>query len=296
MADMPSDFWSGWIIVLTVTSFGAMVWLIVDLYRRGAKGGEPANQVWDGNLREGDKPAPLWWFWFILALMAFSVVYVMLYPGLGAYRGALEWSQGGRISERLADYDRTFGPRREQLLARSLAELGQDPELMRSAGRVFDNHCAACHGKDARGQARMFPDLRDEAWNWGGGEEQLLATIRAGRQGVMPGWQGAVGEAGVERLTDYVLALPGGADDSTKQADGAGLYQQYCVACHGAAGEGNPILGAPALNDAAWQYGGVREQVRESISVGRHGVMPAFGARLEEAQIRLLAAWLLRAP
>jgi hypothetical protein len=24
--------------------------------------------------------------------------------------------------------------------------------------------------------------------------------------------------------------------------------------------------------------------------------MPAFGARLEEAQIRLLAAWLLRAP
>jgi cytochrome c oxidase cbb3-type subunit 3 len=57
-------------------------------------------------------------------------------------------------------------------------------------------------------------------------------------------------------------------------------------------GGGNPLLGAPALNDATWNYGGDHAQVIESISKGRNGVMPAFGTRLDETQIRLLAAWL----
>ena len=64
------------------------------------------------------------------------------------------------------------------------------------------------------------------------------------------------------------------------------------MACHGAGGEGNPLLGAPALNDAAWNYGGERADVVESIANGRAGTMPAFSARLDETQVRLLAAWL----
>jgi hypothetical protein len=32
----------------------------------------------------------------ILGLMVFSVAYLMLYPGLGSFKGAMEWSQAGR--------------------------------------------------------------------------------------------------------------------------------------------------------------------------------------------------------
>ena len=52
------------------------------------------------------------------------------------------------------------------------------------------------------------------------------------------------------------------------------------------------MLGAPALADRVWTYGGERTQVIESIANGRNGTMPAFGTRLDETQIRLLAAWL----
>ena len=52
------------------------------------------------------------------------------------------------------------------------------------------------------------------------------------------------------------------------------------------------VLGAPALNDDAWLYGSSTAAVRESISRGRTGVMPAFGERLDSAQIKLLTAWL----
>ncbi|MGQ0429546.1 MAG: cytochrome-c oxidase, cbb3-type subunit III [Gammaproteobacteria bacterium] len=291
MADLPSQFWGGWIVAISVTTFAALVWFIIDVYRRGG-GDDNAAQVWDETLREGQKPPPIWWFWFMLALLTVSVVYVMLYPGLGTYEGALKWSQGSHIGQRFADYADEFGAARQGIIARPLAELAGDAVAMRSAWRVFNNHCSSCHGKDAGGQARRFPDLTDAAWQWGAGESQLDATIRSGRQGAMPPWQAVLGEAGVAEVADYVLALSRGQGADPAVAAGAARFQQFCLACHGPDGTGNPILGAPALNDTAWTYGGSRVDVTASIANGRNGQMPAFGARLDDAQIRLLVAWL----
>jgi cytochrome c oxidase cbb3-type subunit 3 len=120
--------------------------------------------VWDGNLREGSHPAPLWWFWFILLSMVFSVIYLMLYPGLGSYRGLLQWSQGGRMAESAALYQAEFGGIRSTIADARLSTLQQEPGFMNSAGRIFDRHCAACHGYDAAGQAGLFPDLTDAEW------------------------------------------------------------------------------------------------------------------------------------
>jgi cytochrome c oxidase cbb3-type subunit 3 len=67
-----------------------------------------------------------------------------------------------------------------------------------------------------------------------------------------------------------------------------------CSACHGADGTGNPLLGAPNLTDDVWLYGGSEAAIVETIANGRSGVMPAFAARLDATQIRMLAAWLTR--
>ena len=289
MADLPSDFWGGWIVTITVASFIALLWLVIDVYRSGPDQNE--DLVWDETLREGTKPAPIWWFWFILALMTISVIYVMLYPGLGSWRGALDWSMGSRIAERQVDYESQFGDVRRGLLRQPLATLAESEAAMTSAWHVFNNHCSSCHGRDAAGQAKKFPDLRDRAWQWGADESQIVATIHSGRQAAMPGWSAVVGEDGVEQLADHVIALSR-SDHADPAAAGGALFQQHCVVCHGAGGEGNPLLGAPALNDAAWNYGGERADVVESIANGRAGIMPAFSARLDETQVRLLAAWL----
>ena len=291
MAELPGDFWSGWVVTLTLGGLAGLAWLVFSLYFGSGKDQEEASPVWDGNLREGEHPAPLWWFWLLFVSLVISVVYLMLYPGLGAFGGALDWSQGGELRERLDRYSTEFGPTRRLIAEANLETLQADPRLMTSAQRVYDRNCATCHGYDARGQADLFPDLRDADWQWGGEPAEVEHSIRHGRQAVMVGWLPVAGEETVDRLTDYVLAL--GLGEAAGHP-GTQPYMLYCSACHGPDGSGNPLLGASNLLDEASLYGNSAQAIRHSIAIGRNGEMPAFGERLDDTQIRLLVAWLTK--
>ena len=291
---MPTGFWIGWVVVLTVASVVALAWFVVSIYfgnghAQNAEDAEGDSPIWDSDLREGDQPAPMWWFWLILATLVFSVVYLMLYPGLGSYSGALQWSQGGRLQRSMADWELEFGARRGELAQASLQSLRAEPALMATAERIFARHCAACHGADAMGQANLFPSLRDDEWQWGGTPGDIETSIRNGRTAVMVGWEAALGEDGVRQVTDYVQKLPRGA---SAEHPGKAHYDRLCVACHAADGSGQPLLGGPSLVNDIHLYGGDAAAIEESIRKGRNGVMPAFGERLDDLQIRLLLAWL----
>lgn len=290
MTSIATGFWAGWIATITIVSGVGLAWLVFSVYFGRDDSAEVGDVVWDETLREGTTAAPLWWFWLILALLATSVVYLILYPGFGSYAGVLRWSQGGQIAASLADHQQQFGPLRTELAARALPELQQNELAMQSAAHVFNNHCSACHGADARGQASMFPDLRDESWQWGKEEAQLVQTITQGRQAVMPPWQAVLNDDGVAKMADFVLSLRTGTP--ALESESATAFRNFCSACHGPEGAGMALLGAPALNDDIWLYGGSAAAVRESIAHGRTGTMPAFGTRLDGAQIKLLAAWL----
>src|SRR6185436_13828558 len=136
MANLPSDFWGGWISVITIVSALGLAWLVYSVYFAKRSDAGVAHQVWDETLREGTAAAPLWWFWLIVALLAFTVVYLMLYPGLGSYRGTLQWSQGGRLAESAARYDAEFGAARARIAATAPEELRDDAAVLRSAASV----------------------------------------------------------------------------------------------------------------------------------------------------------------
>ena len=292
MAELPSTFWSGWVAVITLASLIGVFWLIYSVYfAKGGKAADEPSPVWDSNLQEGEHPAPLWWFWLIFASLVISVIYLMLYPGLGAFGGALNWSQGGEVDRRLNRYQTEFGPTRRLVAQAQLATLQEDARLMASAQRIYDRNCAVCHGYDAAGQADLFPSLTDAAWQWGGEAAQIEQSIRHGRLAVMVGWEAALGEQAIDQLTDYTLTL---RDGTAQDHPGETAYLQYCAACHGADGSGNPLLGAPDLTDDASLYGQSPAAIRHSIGQGRNGEMPAFGERLDDTQVRLLVAWLTR--
>jgi cytochrome c oxidase cbb3-type subunit III len=47
--------------------------------------------------------------------------------------------------------------------------------------------CAACHGPEGKGNKQLgAPNLTDNAWLWGWGEQAIVEAVTQGRQGVMP--------------------------------------------------------------------------------------------------------------
>ncbi|HSJ48889.1 MAG TPA: c-type cytochrome, partial [Gammaproteobacteria bacterium] len=137
-----------------------------------------------------------------------------------------------------------------------------------------------------------FPNLRNDDWLWGGSPEAIKTSILDGRQGVMPPWGEVLGDQGVEEVTAYVLSLNGREADPQLAEAGKARFDTMCIACHGMDGKGNQAMGAPDLTNNIWLYGGSPGAIRQSITQGRNGMMPAHRDFLGEDKAHVLAAYI----
>ena len=97
--------------------------------------------------------------------------------------------------------------------------------------------------------------------------------------------------AQISDVAEYVLSLTGNPSDVDAAARGATVFAENCAACHGENGAGMQELGAPSLNDAISLYGGDKASIVAQVNRPRHGVMPAFGERLDNVTVKLLALY-----
>jgi cytochrome c oxidase cbb3-type subunit 3 len=65
------------------------------------------------------------------------------------------------------------------------------------------------------------------------------------------------------------------------------LFGDNCAACHGSGGQGN--ISFPVLADDDWLYGGSIENIEQTITMGRKGIMTAHGKILSNEEIESLA-------
>lgn len=284
------------VTVVTLLNIALLMVLLAGMRRRPGESGnttETTGHVWDEDLRELNNPLPRWWLWLFVLTVIFGLAYLVIYPGLGNYAGTAGWSSERQHAEQSAVaeevLERTFAPFEHK----SASVLASNPDAVRIGRNLFVNNCAACHGSDGRG-APGFPNLTDHDWLFGGTPEAIVQTIGQGRSSVMPAWRDALGgDAGVEDVLKYVLSLSGREIPTGDLANGKAKFSAICVACHGADGRGNQMLGAPNLTDQIWLNGGSVATVRETIANGRHAEMPAHLPRLGETRVNLLAAYVI---
>jgi cytochrome c oxidase cbb3-type subunit III len=81
------------------------------------------------------------------------------------------------------------------------------------------------------------------------------------------------------------------ARDRKAVALGRSLFATYCINCHGSDARGAP--GFPDLTDNDWLYGGAPENIVQSITNGREGVMPPLGAVLGPQGVDEVEAYVL---
>ncbi|KHL68993.1 MULTISPECIES: cytochrome-c oxidase, cbb3-type subunit III [Pseudomonas] len=294
-----TSFWSWYISILSLGTIAALTWLLFAT-RKGQRPDnveETTGHSYDG-IEEYDNPLPRWWFMLFVATIIFALGYLVLYPGLGNYKGILPgyedgWTGVNQWKKEMAKADEQYGPLFAKYAAMPLEEVAQDEQALKMGSRLFASNCSVCHGSDAKG-SYGFPNLTDNDWLYGGDPETIKTTILHGRQAAMPAWKDVIGEEGVKNAAAYVRSLadlkqPEGI--AVDLAAGQKIYQTNCAVCHGPDGKGLQAMGAPNLTDRVWLYGSSFAQVQQSIRHGRNGQMPAQEAFLGNDKVHLLAAY-----
>lgn len=288
-----TEFWSWWIIVLVVINV-AGCWGLLHWTRnmKESEDQKTTGHVYDG-IEEYNNPLPRWWLNMFYITLVFTLVYLMLYPGLGSVTGSLNWSQEGQHADEVKAAKASYQPLFEKYAATPIAELARIKQATEMGKRIFVNTCAACHGSDAGG-APGFPNLTDNDWLYGGSAEQIKQSVTLGRQGMMPALGTMLNDQQVEALVNYVASLSGEQVDVAQSAEGKVLFEGAgtCFGCHGVDGKGNIAMGAPNLTDKIWLYGGSKAAITQTIKNGRNGKMPAHQSLLDEAKIHLVTAYI----
>ncbi len=275
--------------------------------RDDVTGRPTTGHAWDG-IKELNTPLPSWWLYVFYATIVFSIGYWVIYPAwpslTGYTPGLLGTTARGQLSDQMAAAARMRGPWIEKISRQTTEQVAADPALLAysiAGGRaIFAGNCAPCHGAGGQG-APGIPVLADDEWLWGGDIVNIERSLRYGIRGTHPDARRSEMPRFVvdELLTPaqaadvgaHVVSLAGESDDADAAARGAAIFTEQCAVCHGDTGNGDMELGAPDLTDKIWLYGGASANIIAQISKPRHGVMPAWEGRLDDASLKMLSIY-----
>ncbi len=107
-----------------------------------------------------------------------------------------------------------------------------------SAGRLYAQECAGCHGADGSGAIMLanLPNFRESKWQKGLTDEEMSAVITNGN-GLMPTFKLALSQGQITALIAYVRKLP--------EMQAAPQERTNCKTCHGAFAPGS-VISRPA--------------------------------------------------
>lgn len=269
-------------------------------------GVETTGHEWDG-IRELNNPMPRWWVWTFYATIVWAIGYTILYPAWPlvneATKGVLNYSSRAELAGEMEGAKIAQGGIMEKISKVSLEEILSDPQLVQFAtaggASAFRVNCVQCHGTGAAG-GQGFPNLNDDDWIWGGDINSIYHTIAHGvrdpvdeetRFSEMPSFAEMLQPEEVRQVAAYVVSLSGTPRDPSMAKPGEQIYADNCASCHGESAEGSKEVGAPNLADAIWLKVNGEVEIARQIQVPRHGVMPAWNARLSNETVKQLAVY-----
>ena len=267
-------------------------------------GVETTGHEWDG-IQELNNPMPRWWLWTFYATIVWALAYTIAYPAWpmisSATSGMLGYSSRADVQTELAAAEQAKSAYVEAVKAKSVGEILADNNLRQFAtaagSAAFKVNCIQCHGSGAQGSPG-FPNLNDDEWLWGGNIDQIYQSIAHGvrfagdeetHSSEMPSFAEILEPQQVNEVAAYVASLSGTADTPDLVPAGAKVFADNCAACHGENAKGNKEMGAPDLTDAIALYASGQTAIAQQVRHPKHGVMPAWGARLGDVKVKELA-------
>ncbi len=261
---------------------------------------------WDG-IRELNNPLPRWWLWTFYFTIFWAVCYTIVYPAWpmihAATRGVLGYSSREELKVSMNAAAAAQADKVAAISQQPVSQIVANDELRRFAtaagAAVFKINCVQCHGSGAQGGVG-YPNLNDDDWLWGGSVDAIYQTISHGiryeadpdtRVSQMPAFGEILKPEQIDAVAAFVASLSGPPSNPQLAKAGAEIFAQNCAACHGPDGHGNRDVGAPNLADAIWLYHAGEDAIAAQVTQPRHGVMPAWSARLGDTKVKELAVF-----
>lgn len=266
-------------------------------------GVETTGHEWDG-IRELNNPMPRWWVWTFYATIVWAIGYTIAFPAWplisGSTQGLLGWHSRAEFATDTTAAKAAQNVYLDKIASSSLEEIKADSELMQFAvaggAAAFKINCIQCHGSGAEG-GNGYPNLNDDDWLWGGKVGDIQTTIAHGirftgdgdtRLSEMPAFADVLKNDEIRQVAAYVVSLTGTPHDPSLVGPGAQIFADNCASCHGEDAKGNRDMGAPNLADSLWLKSQGEEAIAAQVRGPKHGVMPAWSARLGDTTVKQL--------
>src|SRR5512135_3450254 len=131
MSDFVSTGWSLYVAGITIGGLVFCVLILLVASRRKVMADDnTTGHVWDVDLVELNNPLPRWWMWLFVITIAFAVVYLILYPGLGSNPGVFKWSSVGQWAAEQQKANAALAPVYAKYTAMNADELAKNSEAM----------------------------------------------------------------------------------------------------------------------------------------------------------------------
>lgn len=283
-------------LVFVISILGCLVFLYVQssakVEQKPGGATETMEHKWDETLAEYNNPMPSWWRNLFYLTIIFSLIYIVLYPGVAVWGGIKNWTQWNQLNKDAKVHEAKAQGNLSKWSAMSIEDLSKDANAMNSAKLLFIEKCARCHSADGGGFADFgYPSLKDKDWLWGGYPNEILTSITNGRVSQMTPHKAILDNTKIDEVANYVLKLSGRPADEVKASAGKTVFTTYCVACHTPDGTGNKLLGGKNLTTGVFNWGGSIDRIKKSISDGLSNEMPAQMPILGKDRSYLLAAY-----
>jgi cytochrome c oxidase cbb3-type subunit 3 len=172
---------------------------------------------YDG-IKELDNHLPPWWTYLFYLTIAFGIFYVIAYHfteslPLQEEEYEIEMAEAAAMAQlRLANAP-------EDAFNEADLALTDDPAILASGGKIFNQQCAVCHKTDGGGN--IGPNLTDNYWLHGGDIQSVYTVIKEGvvEKGMIS-WKSMLSPTQMRDVANYVMSLGGTNPPDAKAPQG----------------------------------------------------------------------------
>ena len=75
--------------------------------------------------------------WMFYLSIFFGIGYLIIFPGMGNYKGTAKWSEVGQYNAEMQAADLKYGPIFAAYAKQPIPELAKDPKAKRSSGKPW---------------------------------------------------------------------------------------------------------------------------------------------------------------